>query len=413
LYTNITEGKQFNRLARFDLSSGDAMAAGKSELRLFDIRRPMTQMHNGGDVLFDNRGMLCYSIGDHAVTNTQKIHDTFASGILRIDVDRRGGDVSSPIRKRPRAGTSDHYFIPKDNPWYGVEGALEEFYAIGLRNPFRMSLDRETGLFWVGDIGADNWEEHSVLGKGDNAQWDYKEGLADTGLPLPDKIIGNERPPYFVYEQTALDRAAIGGFIYRGDRHPDLFGRYVFADNNSSVVRVIDADSASPQPTSLAKGDLLGQQGITSLTETPDGHVLVTFLGSKDHNNGRLMVLTRQAMLEPTVADASGHPSLQSVQAKYAMVCARCHGDDGKGMPGIAEAQSLAPRPDFTSPEWQEQNGDQFIRDIILKGGVALGKSPHMPAWEGFLSDTETDLMVQLIRDYGAGAGAVVTAPSD
>lgn len=416
LYTHLTGDKQFNRLARFDLTNPDPTLAAQTEQRLFDIQRPATQMHNGGDILFDNHGMLCFSIGDHAVKNTQKINDTFSSGILRIDVDQRGGDISAPIKKQPRAGQSAHYFIPKDNPWFGAPDALEEFYAIGFRNPFRMSFDQQTGAFWVGDIGADTYEEHSRINKGDNAQWDFKEGPIETGFPKPKTIIGTERPPYYTYKQTALDRAAIGGFIYRGDRHPSLYNRYVFADNNSSVIRVIDSTTPSElQPTNLAKGALLGQQGVTSLTQTPDGHVLVTFLGSKTQNTGRLMILSQQTPPQTQLASIK-QPSLDSVKTKYAMVCSRCHGDDGRGLPDIADAQSLAPRPDFTSPAWQAQSQDSYLHDVILKGGAALGKSPHMPAWQGFLSENETTLMIQLLRNYAttsSPATSIATVPTD
>ncbi len=62
----------------------------------------------------------------------------------------QGGAVSHPIRRQP-AGTgsfTQNYYIPSSNPWQDASGGtLEEFYAIGLREPHRMSFDAVTGSF--------------------------------------------------------------------------------------------------------------------------------------------------------------------------------------------------------------------------------------------------------------------------
>lgn len=50
-----------------------------------------------------------------------------------------------------------------DNPWVGTAGALEEFYAIGLREPHRMTYDSIADRFWIGDVGAGAWEEVNVM----------------------------------------------------------------------------------------------------------------------------------------------------------------------------------------------------------------------------------------------------------
>jgi hypothetical protein len=72
--------------------------------------------------------------------------------------------------------TGDPYGVPQDNPFFGREG-LDEIYAYGLRNPYRMSFDRAGayGLLAV-DAGQELWEEISIIVKGGNYGWNVKEG---------------------------------------------------------------------------------------------------------------------------------------------------------------------------------------------------------------------------------------------
>ena len=93
---------------------------------------------DGGHPLTESRGYFWIGVTDDA----QRIDRDLLSGLLRIDVDRRGGDISHPIRRQPRQGRTQGYFIPNDNPWLDPGGELlEEFFAIGLRNPHRATYD--------------------------------------------------------------------------------------------------------------------------------------------------------------------------------------------------------------------------------------------------------------------------------
>jgi len=71
-----------------------------------------------------------------------------------------------------------NYRIPPDNPFVGVSnfnGAAliytnvrTEFYAVGLRNPWRWSFDPVTGLLWLADVGQNTREEVDIIVKGGN-----------------------------------------------------------------------------------------------------------------------------------------------------------------------------------------------------------------------------------------------------
>lgn len=86
--------------------------------------------------------------------------------------------------------------------------------------------------------------------------------------------------------------------------------------------------------------------------------------------------------------------------------CSTCHGADGKGN-GPA-ALTLNPKPrNYTDGAWQKSVTDDHIREIIVKGGAALGKSPNMLA-NPDLQDKPLvlDALVRKVRSFApAGDG--------
>ncbi|HKD35491.1 MAG TPA: PQQ-dependent sugar dehydrogenase, partial [Pirellulales bacterium] len=176
--------------------------------------------HNGGSLKFGPDGFLYISTGDGAnptppdpLDTGQDISDLLSS-ILRIDVDHPSGDRL--------------YSIPPDNPFVGQKGARGEVWAYGLRNPWRMSFDRETGDLWVGDVGWELWEMIYRIKKGGNYGWSIMEG------PQPVHPDGKRGPTPIISPnlQFAHTEAAsiIGGYVYRGKRLKDLVGTYICGD---------------------------------------------------------------------------------------------------------------------------------------------------------------------------------------
>src|SRR5207249_2074951 len=130
---------------------------------------------------------LYVSLGDEgdqndAGNNSQRIDKDFFSGMLRIDVDNRPDSLAP----NPHAAMSSKtYSIPADNPFVGVTSfngkavdptkVRTEFYAVGLRNPWRFSFDPVTGILYCGDVGGDQREEIDIIIKGGNYGWAYRE----------------------------------------------------------------------------------------------------------------------------------------------------------------------------------------------------------------------------------------------
>jgi uncharacterized repeat protein (TIGR03806 family) len=186
--------------------------------------------HDGGDLVFGNDGTLFISSGDGSAGSDahltgQAIDDLLAS-VLRIDVDH-----PSPGR---------NYSIPKDNPFVDRPGARPELWAYGLRNPWRLSYDRESGQLWVGQNGQDLWEQVYLIRKGGNYGWSISEGshmFQANRKAGPDPIL----PPTAEHSHSEA-RSISGGRVYRGKRLPELVGAYFYGDWSTGRVWGIKHD---------------------------------------------------------------------------------------------------------------------------------------------------------------------------
>ncbi len=188
--------------------------------------------HNGGDIHFGPDRMLYISTGDATSPNPPDALDTgqdvsdLLSSILRIDVDHREPGSVSPGEP---SGVSRRmsYAIPKDNPFVGMKGARPEIWAYGFRNPWRMSFDRQTGELFVGDVGWELWEMVHRIEKGGNYGWAAMEGPQ----PIkPHKVGPTPIRPALIELPHTIACSITGGYVYRGQKFPELRGAYVFGD---------------------------------------------------------------------------------------------------------------------------------------------------------------------------------------
>ena len=80
----------------------------------------------------------------------------------------------------------------------------------------------------------------------------------------------------------------------------------------------------------------------------------------------------------------------------YLTYCSTCHGDKGKGDGPAANSLPVKPA-DHTNGAVMNQFSDQFLLDVISKGGGQVGKSMFMPAWGSSLNDKQIrDIVVYL-----------------
>ena len=166
--------------------------------------------------------------------------DSILGKILRID----------PLGSNSANG---QYGIPADNPFAGAEndGALDEIYAYGMRNPQRFAWDERNGNLFVADIGQNIVEEISLVPRGGNLGWNDWEGsfrfISRQAVSLVDPR-GEAGLSYPVVEYGQLDplfqrsSAATGLVVYRDDAIPQLADLVLFGDGPSGEVFYFSAD---------------------------------------------------------------------------------------------------------------------------------------------------------------------------
>lgn len=186
--------------------------------------------HNGTDLAFGLDGMLLVTSGDgtsDSDTNVtgQAVH-TLLAKLLRLDVDH------------PAPGKQ--YSVPKDNPFVGQAGVAPEAYAYGFRNPWKLTVDPQTGHIWVGNNGQDLWEQVFFVRPGDNYGWSVYEG----GHPFyPERKLGPHPHVKPAADHSHSEaRSLTGGVVYHGKKLPELRGAYIYGDHSTGNIWAIKHD---------------------------------------------------------------------------------------------------------------------------------------------------------------------------
>jgi glucose/arabinose dehydrogenase len=225
-----------------------------SARRLLDL--DIGHDHYGGDLVFGPDGMLYVSVGDGEVPADAQAPTSPRGKILRIDVDR-----------------------PEPTP---------EVVALGLRNPWRFSFDRQTGAMLIGDVGADTWEEIDLLPARSqevpNYGWNLYEGRQRTKAPLLDPLPTMTLPITTYRNPRRGCAAVVGGFVYRGRSSPLLRGRYVYGDLCSPSVWSFRLANGKAVDRRLEP--LVVPGGITSFGEGANGEL---YASSQDGTVYRLV----------------------------------------------------------------------------------------------------------------------------
>jgi glucose/arabinose dehydrogenase len=279
----------YMRLSRFTVPDGQIAADPSSEVVMVQ-QLDRQEFHDAGCLLFGQDGYLYFSIGDEGGANdeynvTQRLNERLLSGIFRVDVDQKPVR-SHPIRRQPfhhpttpadwPESFTTNYFVPNDNPFVNPDGSvLEEYYALGFRQPYRFSQDPVTGLIWVADSGQSTREEIDILVPGANYQWAYREGTFPGPQAPPAITNGFEKGPLWDYGRDQ-GGCAIGGYVYRGVEHAGfLTGKYIFVDNVSGRIWAITSDGTTltnvDYLTSMPSGSVYG--GTSSCARDAQGEI--------------------------------------------------------------------------------------------------------------------------------------------
>ncbi|MGL4400755.1 MAG: PQQ-dependent sugar dehydrogenase, partial [Luteolibacter sp.] len=313
-YTVSIGGIRHQRLSEFAASTSNPNRADPDSEKVILQMPDDAGNHNGGDVHFGPDGYLYVSLGDEGnqddnLNNSQLINKDFWSGMIRIDVNVNPADYDHPsnpnLRPNPHPAIvlesgNPRYKVPADNPWVGATlfngisvaatSVRSEFYAVGLRNPWRFSFDPATGDLWCGDVGGGAWEEINVITRGGNYGWAFREGNESgpkwnlrptnwSGAIAPVHAYAHGSGPF-------QGNSVTGGVIYHGTRIPSLTGKYLFADYSSGNIWSLDPATS---PATVER--IAGEGNIAGFGVDPsNGDILIADL------DGQIRRLTEQSL---------------------------------------------------------------------------------------------------------------------
>jgi cysteine-rich repeat protein len=275
-FVNYTDNAGDTVIARYGLTV-DPDTADPTTATIIKTIAQDAANHNGGQLQFGPDGYLYVGMGDGGggddPLNRAQDPQSLLGKILRLDVD------NGPP------------YIPPSNPFVGDGSTLDEIWALGMRNPWRFSFDRDTGDLYIGDVGQITREEIDFQPAGspggENYGWDCEEGFIATptnnggyGCTAGDPSLV---PPILDVSHSDSGTCSItGGYVYRGCQMPDLNGTYFFADVCGGYVRSFrysDGDPVPP-PVSDRTAELSPISGsIVSFGEDADGELYIVTLG--------------------------------------------------------------------------------------------------------------------------------------
>ncbi|HWQ53656.1 MAG TPA: PQQ-dependent sugar dehydrogenase [Bryobacteraceae bacterium] len=256
-YVNYTDRQGDTTIARYRVTQSPNRADPASEAVLLKIQQPFAN-HNGGQIRFGPDGYLYIGMGDGGSAgdpqNNAQNPRSLLGKLLRYDSE---SDLSQ-------------FRIPADNPFANNPLYEPAIWALGLRNPWRFSFDRETGDQWIADVGQNRAEEINFQPAGRGGQnygWNPTEGLQ---CFLPGCNLAAYTLPVIEYGRSE-GCSASGGFVYRGSDLPALKGQYLYGDYCTGTIWGLRRDGDRWVNQTL----LRVSEGVTTFGEDSSGEIYV------------------------------------------------------------------------------------------------------------------------------------------
>ena len=225
-YTRSSDGDLI--VARMRAKGPKASRVSAKTLRpILRVEHSTYDNHNGGQLAFGENRQLFIGTGDGGSGgdpfNNAGNKNSLLGKILRIDPYHRCSNRA--------------YCTPDGNPFSGKRGR-DEIWLMGLRNPWRFSVDPRTGDLWIGDVGQEHYEEINAVGphpRRIHLGWSCREGRLVYNRSRCRRSIDYVQPKVVVRHPAAS--SITGGFVYRGQKYRrQIGGAYVFGDYGSGRI---------------------------------------------------------------------------------------------------------------------------------------------------------------------------------
>ncbi len=189
-------------LARWVLNEFDELDPDSKKVILEYGTQREVCCHTGGGMVWDKDGNLLITVGDNTGVNLTS-HTDERAGRVNWDDQRTSSNTNDLrgkiLRIHPEEDGS--YTIPKDNLFApGTPGTRPEIYAMGLRNPWRISIDSKTGWIYWGEVGPDATEDTAITTRGYD---EFNQAKAAGNFGWPYFIGENQAYPVYNYEKKA------------------------------------------------------------------------------------------------------------------------------------------------------------------------------------------------------------------
>ncbi len=272
-------------------SSYSGATSASTGTQILRVPHPGETNHNGGWIGFrpGQPNNLYVATGDggggNDPNNNAQNRNSLLGKMLRLDVS---------------GATS--YTSPASNPFFGATAGADEIWAMGLRNPYRNSFDKQTGDFWIADVGQGareevNFEPAASPG-GVNYGWDVREGTI-AGPSAPGVADGPLTNPLLDYDH-GVGRSITGGYVNRGSEIPGYEGTYFFADFFNRVFTYTAAQGRIDRTTQLGLSLSPPAFNPSSFAEGLDGDLYLIDYGNTDPRSPLRAGAIHQIVPEPS-----------------------------------------------------------------------------------------------------------------
>ncbi|MFY7742447.1 MAG: PQQ-dependent sugar dehydrogenase [Flavobacterium sp.] len=297
-YTRASDGATV--IARYSVSANPDVADASSAQVLLTIAQPFNN-HNGGSLVFGPDGYLYIGMGD---------------GGSGGDPDNYGQNINSLLGKMLRidVDSGSPYAIPAGNPYAGATPGADEIWAVGMRNPWKFSFDKQTGDLWIADVGQNAREEINKAAS-TAAGLNYGWRCYEANIPYNTngcQSASNYFMPVANYALGNGNCSITGGYVYRGSTYPNMVGKYFFADYCSNRIGWVENNGGTITWSSLFTGnfvsfgeDINGELYVAGISNGTISKIIDTSLGTEVFQRNGLSLYPNPAQHSVTLQNTS------------------------------------------------------------------------------------------------------------